>query len=84
MNLGELLKLIDQCRIEKTEIYCYKRLYLSLIEKEGNKSLKEISYNKCSEISSSTLNLKVVSIDAINKRSFMFSIGLEIYISVLQ
>lgn len=83
MNLGDFLELLVDAQIDGSHVKCYKRVYISYINKDGKKSTSEFNYETKNEIKKSYYELKLVSLESIKKHSFLISNGLEIYVTVL-
>ena len=83
MKLQELLEVLDRTEVEDAPKECYKRLYLDIINHDGKRKEKEVSYNKISEVSSSILDLNVVTVEKIYTREFFFSYGIVICLTVI-
>ena len=84
MNLGDFLEIIVDSTIEGSQVKCYKRVYITYVDKEGKKTSEEFNYEKVNEIKKKFYDLKLISLESMKKRHFMFSNGLEIHVTVLK
>ena len=83
MKLKELLKAFDEAKIEETEKGCYKEMYCTILNENGEKkNTRTVTFKKSTSVENSLLNLELVSLDKLYKWGFMFSDGLKIYVTV--
>lgn len=81
MKLKELLEVLDKTSFE-CMVVPYKRLYLDIINQDGKRTKKEVSFNWISQVSKSILDLNVVTVDKIYTKEFLLSRGVVIHLTV--
>lgn len=83
MKLKELLEVLHETSFETFPGGCYKRLYLDILNQDGKRTKKEVSFNRIFEVSKSILDLNVVTVDKIYTKEFMLSRGVVIHLTVI-